>query len=157
MANPFQRSRWFHRIGHVTNTVPLSLMTPAGIAIVTTTGRKSGKRRARAMRAVRDGDRVYAVALLGPSSDWIANIRANPEVTVKLGRTTQRAKARLITDDAERERAAAAYHPIAGWYDYFDYANFMWSLPSKANVLRAHDTWFGEGTPVVFELQGGAA
>lgn len=153
MANPFGRQRWFHRIGHVTNTVPLTFITPTGIAIVTTTGRKSGKRRARAMRAVRDGERVYAVALLGPSSDWIANIRAKPEVTVKLGGKTYPARARIITDSGELARAAEVYHPIAGWYDYFDYANFTWSLPSKAAVLRAHDRWFEEGTPVVFELQ----
>lgn len=153
MANPFAASRTFHRIGHLTNTAPLRLLpTPAGIAVVTTTGRKSGKRRTRAMRAVRDGDRVYAVALPGRRSDWLANLRANPDVTVKLERTTYRARGRILADGEERRRAFAAYHPIAGWYDFADYANYVWSLPTRAKVLSAHDDWFEQDTPVVFEL-----
>jgi hypothetical protein len=45
------------------------------------------------------------------------------------------------------------YHPVAGWYDYLDYANFVWAVPTAASVLRAHDQWFNDGTPVVFELE----
>jgi deazaflavin-dependent oxidoreductase (nitroreductase family) len=156
MANPFAKSRTFHRIGHVTNTIPLKAMTPGGIAVVTTTGRKSGRRRARAMRAVRDGDRLYAVSILGPTADWVANLKADPNVTVKVGGTTYRATGRVITDPQELQKAADAYRPIAGWYDYFDYANFVWSIPGKSKLLRAHDEWFKTGTPVVFELNGEA-
>lgn len=152
MPNPFAHARTFHRIGHLTNTPPLRLFTPAGIAVLATTGRRSGLPRARAIRAVRDGDRVYAVALLGARTDWLANIRAEPRVTLKLGRTTHAAVARILTDADEIARAARAYRPIAGWYDYADYANFAWSLPTKNNVLRAHDEWFARGMPVVFEL-----
>ena len=154
MANPLAKSRLFHRVGHITNTLPLKLFpTPTGIAIVTTTGRTTGRARARAMRAVRRGDRVYAVSILGPRADWVANIRANPRVTVKLGRTTYPARARILSDASERARAAEAYHPVAGWYDYVDYANFVWSVPTRSAVLRAHDEWFNKGTPVVFELE----
>ncbi len=153
MANPFAKWRTFHRIGHVTNTLPLKLLsTPAGIAVVTTTGRKSGQRRARAIRAVREGDNVYAVAILGPRSDWVANIRANPHVTVKLGTMTYSAQARILTEPGELAHAAEIYRPAAGWYDYVDYANFVWSVPTTSRVLRAHDEWFKNGTPVVFEL-----
>jgi len=129
------------------------MMTPTGIAVVTTTGRKSGKPRARAMRAVRQDGRVYAVAILGPSTDWIANLRADPAVTVKLGTKTYRARGHVLSDAEELARAAEAYRPIAGWYDYVDYANFVWAAPSKAKLLRAHDEWFARGTPVVFELE----
>jgi len=154
MANPFAKSKLFHRLGHVTNTLPLRLLpTPTGITIVTTTGRKSGLNRRRAVRAVRDGDRVYAVSILGPGADWVANIRTNPRVTVKLGGTTFSAQARILTDDAELARAAAIYHPVAGWYDYVDYANFVWAIPTTTSVLRAHDEWFKHGTPVVFALE----
>ena len=153
MPNPFAKSKLFHRVGHITNTIPLTyLLTPTGIAIVTTTGRKSGQQRARAMRAVREGNSVYAVSLLGPHADWVANIRANPDVTVKLGRKTFPAKARVLTDATELAHAAEVYHPVAGWYDYFDYANFVWSVPTTKSLLRAHDDWFKTGTPVVFEL-----
>jgi deazaflavin-dependent oxidoreductase (nitroreductase family) len=154
MPNPFAESKAFHKIGHVTNTTTWKFTpTPAGLALLTTVGRKSGKRRQRAIRAVRDGDRVYAVALLGPRTSWLYNIRANPEVRVKLGRRTYDATARIIDDPAERQRAFDIYHPVAGVYDYVDYANFVWSLPTKGRLLRAHDSWFERGTPVVFELR----
>ena len=66
MANPFDSSRAFYKVGHITNTPPWKLLpTPNGLGLVTTTGRKTGKRRQRAMRVVREGNRAYAVALLG--------------------------------------------------------------------------------------------
>jgi deazaflavin-dependent oxidoreductase (nitroreductase family) len=147
-------SRTFHRIGHVTNTPPWKILpTPGGLALVTVTGRKSGKRRQRAMRVVRDGDRAYAVALLGEKSDWVRNLKANPVVRIKLGATTYTARGRILLDAEERERAAEIYRPIAGWYDYADYANFVWSFPTRGKVIRAHDEWFEHGIPVVFELE----
>ena len=153
MANPFGKSRWFHKIGHVTNTTPWRLLpAPAGLGVVTTTGRKTGKARTRAMRVVREGDRAYAVALLGNRSDWVHNLRANASVRLKLGGKTYDAVGRVIVDQVERERAAGLYRPVAGWFDYFDYVNFVWGFPTRDKLLRAHDAWFNEGTPVVFEL-----
>jgi deazaflavin-dependent oxidoreductase (nitroreductase family) len=157
VANPFADSTTFHKIGHVTNTpVWKVLPTPNGLALITTTGRKSGRQRARAIRAVRAGDRVYAVALLGERCAWLANVRTDPTASIKLGGTTYRAQARELIDPAERERAAEAYRPVAGWYDYADYANFVWDLPTREKLLRVHDEWFARGTPVVFELEGEA-
>ena len=153
MPNPFAESKTFHKLGHVTNTAAWRVMpTPTGIALLTTVGRKSGKPRVRAIRAVRSGDTVYGVALLGTQCAWLYNIRANPGVRLKLGTTTFPATAHAITDPDERRRAFEIYHPIAGFYDYVDYANFLWSVPTKNAVLRAHDEWFDRGVPVVFEL-----
>jgi deazaflavin-dependent oxidoreductase (nitroreductase family) len=153
MANPFAMSKTFHKIGHVTNTQTWKVMpTPGGLALLTTTGRKTGKRRQRAIRAVRDGDRVYAVALLGAKCSWLHNIRSVPEVRIKLGGRTYDAVARVLGPD-ERAGAEDAYRPIAGWYDYADYANFVWSFPTRNKLLRVHDEWFRTGTPVVFELR----
>jgi deazaflavin-dependent oxidoreductase (nitroreductase family) len=155
MANPFATSRTFHRIGHVTNTSFWKLLpTPAGIALLTTTGRRSGKQRARALRAVRAGDSVYCVALLGERTDWLHNVRAHPEVRVKLGKTTYRAFAHEPAGPDERARAADAYRRITGWYDYVDYANFVWDLPTRNKLLRGYADWFERGTPVVFQLEG---
>ncbi len=153
MANPFARSKLFHKIGNITNTPPLRIRPPKGVAVVTTKGRRSGKPRTRAMRAVRDGDRVYAAAILGPRADWLKNIDADPKVFVKLGRNTYRATARRITDPDELARAQGIYRPVAGWYDSFDYVTYVWGIPTRSNVLRVHDEWFTKGTPVVFELQ----
>lgn len=154
LANPFAHSRTFHKIGHVTNTTPWrALPTPDGLALVTTTGRKTGKPRPRAMRVVRDGNRAYAVALLGTKSAWLHNIRANPNVRIKFGGTTYPAFAREITDAGELARAAEVYRPVAGWYDYVDFANFVWSFPTRDKLLNVHEEWFQNGTPVVFNLQ----
>jgi deazaflavin-dependent oxidoreductase (nitroreductase family) len=103
MPNPFAESKTFHKLGHVTNTAAWRVApTPTGIALLTTIGRKSGKPRVRAIRAVRSGDNVYAVALLGKQCAWLHNIRTNPEVRLKLGTTTYAAIARAIIDADER-------------------------------------------------------
>jgi len=80
-------------------------------------------------------------------------VRADPRVTIKLGAKTYRATMRKLNDPDEHARAAEIYRPVAGWFDYFDYANFVWSLPTRSKLLRAHDEWFAEGTPVVFEIE----
>jgi deazaflavin-dependent oxidoreductase (nitroreductase family) len=153
MANPFAMSKTFHRMGHATNTRAWRLLpTPRGCAVITTTGRKTGQPRVRAIRAIRDGDRLYAVALLGTRCDWLYNIRAEPRVRIKLGRRTYDATAREVTD-GERAEALAAYLPNAGWFDYMDYVNFAWGVPTPGALHRAHEKWFAEGVPVVFELK----
>ena len=153
MANPFSKSRTFHKIGNVTNTAPMRVLpTPRGYAILTTIGRKTGKPRPRAIRAVREGEQVYAVALLGDKCAWLINVRANPKVTLRLGTKTMPATARQVTDPDELVRAAAAYHAIAGWYDYLDYVNYVWSIPTRKNLLAAHDRWFETGPVIAFDL-----
>jgi deazaflavin-dependent oxidoreductase (nitroreductase family) len=155
MANPFAKSRWFHKIGHVTNTsVGRLLPTPNGLAVSTTTGQRTGKHRQRAIRAVRVADRVYAAAMLGQRCDWVHNIRAHPDVSIKLGGRTYNATARELLDQQEREQAEQAYVPNAGWFDYFDYANLMWSFPTSEKLLRAHEQWLASGVPVIFEIHG---
>jgi deazaflavin-dependent oxidoreductase (nitroreductase family) len=158
MANPFARSAMFHKLGHMTNTVAFRLLpTPRSIVVVTTTGRKTGKRRARAMRAVQDGEHLYAVAILGAKTAWVANIRANPDVRVKLGTRWHDATAHVVSDPGEREQARRAYCAITGWYDYADFANFTWSFPTRAKMLAGYERWLDEGTLVAFDLAGGAA
>ena len=153
MANPFKMSPWFHKAGHVTNTMAWRFLpTPNGLGVLTTTGRRTGKRRVRAIRIIRKDDRLYAVAMLGKKCGWIYNIRGNPDVRLKLGRRTYEATAREVTA-AERRAAHDAYVPNAGWFDYFDYMNLMWSFPTRKKLLRAHEEWLDTGIPVLFELR----
>jgi len=154
MANPLAMSKTFHKVGHLTNTALWRVApTPRGLAVLTTTGRRTGKLRHRAIRAVRDGDLVYAVALFGDDSAWVKNLRAQPNVKLKLGGTTYHAFARDVRQGEDQDRAARAYVAGAGWFDYVDYANFLWSVPTRAKMLRAYEQWFTSGTPVVFELR----
>jgi deazaflavin-dependent oxidoreductase (nitroreductase family) len=153
MPNPFAQSKTFHRLGNLGFTWLWKIASaPRGIAVVTTRGRKSGLPRTRAMRAVHDGDRVYAAAILGGRADWLANLRADPRVRIKLGGRTYAATARTLTDQEERAAARRIYVPVSGFYDYFDYVTFVWGIPTRSNLLRVHEQWFDDGVPVVFEL-----
>ena len=158
MANPFAKSKTFHKLGNLLASPLWSVLpAPPGLGVVTTTGRTSGKRRTRAMRVVRDGDSAVAVSILGRRSDWFRNVQRDPKVTIKLGTKTFRGNARAIVDPLERERAREVYEPVGGWYDYFDYASFVWDWPTTAKLLRTHNKWFDHGAPVVIELQRGEA
>ena len=74
--------------------------------ILTTTGAKSGEPRVSPLGFTRDGDRWVVV---GSNSGhprapaWLANVRADPRVTVEVGTETFPAIA-TITTGAERER-----------------------------------------------------
>ncbi len=153
MANPFAKSKTFHKAGTLLVTPMWKLLpTPAGLGVVTTQGRTSGKLRARAMRVIRDGDRAYAVSILGERADWVRNISKNAHVTVKLGRHTYRAAARRATGD-DLTSFAAAYRAIVGWYDYYDYLTYVWDIPTASRLRRQYDHLLADGTPMIFDLQ----
>jgi deazaflavin-dependent oxidoreductase (nitroreductase family) len=79
---------------------------PFPIMLLTTTGARTGKRTTTPVGFGVDGDRVYVVGSKGggPAHPaWFHNLRANPSVTVELGRQSYPARA-VITDGAERDR-----------------------------------------------------
>ena len=76
------------------------------LALLTTTGAKSGKQTISPMAATRDGDRliVYASAAGRPHNPaWYHNLIANPDVTVEYGTETFPARAEEVTG-SERDR-----------------------------------------------------
>ena len=70
-----------------------------------TTGRKSGQRRANALVYAKDGDEYVVVASNGGADrppGWLHNVRANPEVDIRVGRQATKGQARIVErDDAE--------------------------------------------------------
>lgn len=80
-------------------------LTEGGIVDLITTGRKSGSpRRIEIYLHNLDGD-LYLTGRPGFRRDWVANISANPQVTLHLKRGVQAdlpATARIITDPAEK-------------------------------------------------------
>lgn len=81
-------------------------MKGAPILVLTTTGRKSGKRRAMPLLYLRDGDDLVLVASKGGAPKhpvWFLNLEANPSVDVEVGRVRERRRARRATAE-ERER-----------------------------------------------------
>ncbi len=154
MANPFARSRWFHRLGNafVAPMFRLGPM-PEGFVLLTVTGRKTGRPRTRPVRAIRSDDTLYAVALLGERSDWLRNARAKPEITVKLGSRQFGARVRELADPAERDAAADLFVREIVPFDYVDYAGYEWGFPTRRKIEEAHRRWAAEGVMVAIDLE----
>lgn len=77
------------------------------MAIITTTGAKSGAKRQNPLIRLEDGGKVYVIASKGgapDNPDWYYNLLANPEVTVETGTETFEATAKIVEDEAERRR-----------------------------------------------------
>jgi deazaflavin-dependent oxidoreductase (nitroreductase family) len=75
-----------------------------GIAILETTGRRSGQPRRTPVGKALDGDTLWIVAEHGRRAAYVRNIEANPRVRVKLGRRWRSGVARTLPDDDPRAR-----------------------------------------------------
>jgi deazaflavin-dependent oxidoreductase (nitroreductase family) len=136
---------------------------PAGFAVLTTTGRKSGKTRRKCIRAIRRGNRVYIVALRPPAlaierpmavSAWVWNIHANPNVRIHLRFRTHAGTAREIDDPVELERAREAICETVNVSDYGECLLHLRGLPTRAKIEALHRYWFDTGILLVVELSG---
>jgi deazaflavin-dependent oxidoreductase (nitroreductase family) len=74
------------------------------VLLLTTTGRRSGVPRTGPVSFMPVDDHFIVFSGWGIKSNWYRNLRANPEVTIKVGRKQMRATARLV-EDPERRRA----------------------------------------------------
>lgn len=154
MPEPHQLPRWYLKLGNITSPAMYRLLpVPRGFALLNLVGRNSGKPRPRPVRALRDGDTLYAVALGGERSDWLKNARANPEITVKVGRKTRPATLREITDAAELGRATKLYVDTVVPYDYQDYPMVHWDFPTRRKIVEAHRRWIENGVLVAIDLK----
>jgi deazaflavin-dependent oxidoreductase (nitroreductase family) len=135
---------------------------PAGFAVLTTTGRKSGKTRRKCVRAIRRGDKVYIVALRPPElalerpaavAAWVWNIRANPNVRVHLGLRTYPGIAGEIDDPLELDHARRAICETVNASDYGECLLHLRGLPTRAKIEALHRYWFDTGIPIVVELR----
>src|SRR5207253_10433017 len=105
MANPFAKSRLFHKLANYSGPPAFFrvLPVPRGFALLTVTGRRTGKRRRRPIRAIRDGQTLYGVAILGAQSDWLRNLRADRKAQARPGIRTRGITLRELTDGADGE------------------------------------------------------
>ena len=75
-----------------------------GIAMLETTGRKSGRPRRTPVGRLLDGDTCWIVAEHGHNAGYVRNIQANPRVRIKLGRRWRTGTAHVMPDDDPRAR-----------------------------------------------------
>ena len=93
------------------------------ILLLTTTGRKSGKKRSVPLTAIPYGANFILVASFGGSPvhpAWLINIRQNPAVNIRVGSIVKQARASIIkTTDTGYEEMWGKAIAIYGGYDNY--------------------------------------
>lgn len=108
---------------------------PANFGVLSTTGRKTGKRRRRCIRAVRSGDRVYMVAIKGvATTGWAKNALAAAEVRLRLPGGSVSGCAREV-NEAEAPEALATYANTVHWFDYLMCVYWLNGRPTRLPAL----------------------
>jgi deazaflavin-dependent oxidoreductase (nitroreductase family) len=79
-------------------------ITPPGMALVETVGRRSGVLRRTPIMCTRDGDSLWLIAQHGRHAGWVRNFEASPDVRVRLGRSWLTGTAELLPDDDVKAR-----------------------------------------------------
>ena len=145
---------------------PILLWPPSGFGVMTTTGRKTGKARRKCIRVVRRGDRAYLVQLRPPAlamtrptavAAWLWNIRANPNVKLRIRGGTFAGVARELTDAGELAEAREALCETVNLVDYTECGLHLRGLPTRSKIQDLHRYWFDTGIPVVIELAAKAS
>jgi F420H(2)-dependent quinone reductase len=91
----------------------------APVALLTTTGRKTGEPRVSPLLYWREGDRVVLIASKGGSASnplWYLNLKADPKVSVQIRDEVLHLTAR----DATEEERARYWPKMAAMYTSFD-------------------------------------
>lgn len=141
----------------------VQLVPPRDYGIITTTGRKTGKTRRKCVRVIRQGNSAYIVQLRPPqvalknpnsASAWLWNIRANPNVRLRIRGGTFSGVARELTDTDELAVARRAICDTVTLFDYGECDLHLRGLPTRAKIVELHRYWFDTGIPLVVELEG---
>lgn len=109
-----------------------------GMLRITTTGRRSGKRRETILGYYEDGANLVTLAMNGwgeTDPAWWLNLQANPAAVVNLptGRRAVRARAAV---GAERDRLWATFSSYHGWGEDLEGLSARRSVPTTVVVLE---------------------
>jgi len=108
MDRPVKR-RWEILIGrHTANPLMRGMfrlgITPPGMALVETIGRRTGTVRHTPVVAHADGEMLWLIAQHGSHAGWVRNFQEHPQVRVRLGRQWRTGTAELVPDDDVKAR-----------------------------------------------------
>jgi deazaflavin-dependent oxidoreductase (nitroreductase family) len=128
----------------MTNLEPVaSALRAGGLIDITTTGRRSGATRRIEIVFFNFDGRLYVSGLPGRRS-WVANLAADPRLTVHLKRGFQAdvpATARIINDEAERrpiiERVCQAWNRADQVETFVARAPLIEVVPDDGSLLTA--------------------
>ncbi len=151
--NPFVRSLGGGRVLSALQLPLFMVRPPSGFGVLTTTGRRTGKRRRKCIRAIRVDDRAYIVSIGGPRAAWLKNIRASAGVSLRIRGGTFAGVAHELGESPERPRAMAAYCETVNRFDYAECRLHRRGLPTRSKIKELHRAWFEGGTPLVVELR----
>lgn len=96
-------------------------MRGAPILLLTTTGRKTGKRRTMPLLYLRDGENLVVTGSKGGDPRhpaWFLNLRASPEVEIEIGRERRAMRARVAHGE---ERQLLWTRLVEMYSSYADY------------------------------------
>jgi deazaflavin-dependent oxidoreductase (nitroreductase family) len=109
MDRPVKR-RWEILIGRYTANPLMRGMfklgiTPPGMALVETIGRRTGTvRHTPVVAHTPDGETLWLIAQHGSHAGWVRNFQEHPRVRVRLGRSWRTGMAELVPDDDVKAR-----------------------------------------------------
>src|SRR5579875_4228226 len=108
---------WLYRVSG--GNIGGKFLQGAPVALLTTTGRKSGQPRVSPLLYLRDGERVIVAASHGGREKnpmWYLNLKANPQVQVQIKKEVLNLSAR----DATEEERAQYWPQLAKMYSSYD-------------------------------------
>ena len=156
-GNPFMRSPTGGRVLSAMMLPLFILWPPSGFGVITTTGRRTGKKRRKCVRVIRSANRAHIVMIrpkiTHKASAWVLNIRADPNVSLRMRGGTFAGLARELDDDAELQQARELYCAAVNPFDYGECIFHRGSRPTRSKIEELHRSWFDTGIPLVIELE----
>ncbi len=86
------------KIHRVLYAIGLGPLIGGFIVLLTTTGRRSGKKRVTPLQYEKIGEEYYLGAARGVKADWVCNIQAEPQVELRVGAKCIHGTAEVVTD-----------------------------------------------------------
>lgn len=94
----WQRMKYIQKLHRVLYAVGLGPLVGKIILLLTTTGRKSGLKRVTPLQYEEIDGSYYLGAARGLKADWVRNIRADPQVEVRVKSLNFQGQAEVVTD-----------------------------------------------------------
>jgi len=100
VAFDWSKIKNIQKIHRVLYAIGLGPVIGGFIVLLTTTGRKSGKKRVTPLQYEKIGEDHYLGAARGLNADWVRNIQSNPQVELRVGAKHIHGTAEVVTDPA---------------------------------------------------------